>query len=719
MSGRRRRVAGLALLTFGWLTSLLTSAALCQPAAPQVAITFVDGRPAGRVTLHAGANGELVGLAALARNLGWRFLMRGTNVELNGDGRRLELAIGTSRVLEDGRESALLSVALTRIGGTVYLALADVPDLFYVRTKLEGNRLEVSTTTIAANEVEEVKVSPTATPAAAPPSRWSLAPAVPSRQTASVSMSLNALGSQRYYQFGIISNGAGLRSNVMLTGADQLSPPSGSVTFGPEARNVTIGTNTDPLSGIILRNGGLTGIDAYDRASGNEVVAGRRYAGQDLIGVSHRKERVSESVALLVANGRFDQVLARRTVESPQSWGEIDNEVLFGTKGGGAGIYARTKGRTFLEATATTVTHGLPLTRNDAPLQLDAARQVSQSVTVRTGFVSGYELKLTPFASVSARANNATFSATLGGSGSQIGASYLTDRFNGQFGAGTGIGGRWTYLFAAVPLRQLTLDLQSLDNAPNRDTTLELQTQGRAVNYIGGLEDVGTNIMHFGPIVGLSVPIFSGLAAQVAYNPTTAGDNIRLGLNATFKAANGQAVPIDRVTISVAGASGPGLMSLLVDGTRVQHFSGSSVAADIPRGSHLISVETDDGTQGSPEARYDVHHGSSFALSLAPMRIIQGRVRVEAAASQIPKYFELSGVTVLLQPWGQVATVDEDGNFTFSKQVIVPGSTLIIDPSSLPPDLALEQPIPVPDSGRAELIIGPTKKLEKFAFPSH
>jgi hypothetical protein len=606
------------------------------------------------------------------------------------------------------------TVAPTLIGRTVYIALADVSALFYVRTKLEGNRLRVSTTTIDSDEVKEVKK---ALPRGAP-SYAVVAPPIPSRQAASVTLSLNALGSQRYYQFGITSNGTGLRSNVMLAGASQLSPPSGAVSFGPEARNVTIGTNTDPLSGIILRNGELTGIDAYDRASETDLMLGRRNAGQDLIGWSHRQGPASESVALVLQDGRFDQFVERRTYESPQRWGELDSELLLSTKGAGAGVYARTNGRTFLEATGTAVMRGLPLERNDAPLQLDVARQLNQDVTDRTGFTSGYELKFTPFASVSARDNNANFSATLGGGASQIGASYLTDRFNGQFSVGTGIGGRWTYLYAAAPVRQLTLNLQSLNSASSRDTTLELQTQGRTVNYIAGVEDVGSTTMHFGPIVGISVPVFPGLAAQVAFNPTTAGNNIRVGLDASFKARGRQAVPVDRVTIAVAGDCGPEPMTLYVDGAPVKPFAGSSVGADIARGPHLISVETDDGTKGSLEVRVEVHHGSALTVSLASMRVIQGRVRVDAAASQIPSYFRLSGVTVLLQPWGQVATVDAKGTFAFSKQVIDAGSTLIVDPNTLPPDLALQRPVPVPDSGLAELVIVPTKKLEKHFFSS-
>jgi hypothetical protein len=424
-------------------------------------------------------------------------------------------------------------------------------------------------------------------------------------------------------------------------------------------------------------------------------------------------------VALLTQQGRFDQLLERRTYESPQKWGELDGELLLGTKGAGAGVYARTNGRTFLEGTATAAMRGLPLASSDAPLQIDVARQVSQNVTIRTGFVSGYQLGFTPFASLNVRDRNATFSATLGGGASQLGASYLTDRFDGQIGVGNGPGGRWSYLHATAPLRGLTLNLQSLITLSSRDTSLELQTQGRSIDFFTGVESVGTTTTRLGPVVGVSMPIFPGLATQIAFNPTTAGNDIRFGLVANFKAAEREVVRNDRVTIGVAGGDLAGPMTVYVDGEPRKGFSGSSVALDIVRGTHLMWVETNAGTRGSPEARIDVHHGSTVSVSLAPLRTITGYVRVDAAAAQIPSYFRLSAVTVLLQPWGQVATVDANGAFTFSKQVIGPDSMVLVDPSTIPNDLELLHPAPVADDGRADLTLVPKRKIEQHFFPSH
>ncbi len=717
--GSRALKLGLALLTFGMVLAILTGAVVVgQPELPHPVIVWVDDRPAGSVRLRPGAAGELVDLGALARALGWRLQSAGKLIELSGEGRPLELTAGSTRVREGRFEDAPLSVAPSVVDGTVYIALADVAGLFYVRTKLEGNRLRVSTATIDADAVTvtEVKLppqpSPTPAKIAAPP------PPAPQQQAASISLALNELGSQRFFQFGITSNVPTLRSNLVMLDSNQLSPPSGSVTVGPLARNLTFGTNTDPLSGIILRTGSLSGVDAYDRNSGTDVVAGRRNAGQNLVGWSRRRGTVSESVAMLMTDGRLDQVLARRTYETRHTWGEVDRELLVGTKGAGAGIYVRTNGRTFYEGTATFATRGLPLQNNDAPLQLDIARRLSQNVTLRAGFIAGYALKAVPFTSISARDRDMTFSASLGGGDSQIGAAYVTNRFSGQLFVGGGIGGRSTFLSAATSLGPLTVNLQSLETASSRDTTLELQTQGRAVNLLAGVEDVGSTKMHVGPVVGLSVPLFSGLAAQVAFNPTAAGDNIRVGLVASFKARNRPTIRSDRVVLTVSNGEGAGPLTLAVDGAPGKTFTGSTLVADITDGPHVISVETADGSRGSPDVRLDVHRGAALTVALVPVRTVRGHVRIDAPAAEIPDYFSLAGTTVLLQPWGQIATVDANGSFVFFNLAIDPGSTLVVDPNTLPPDLKMLAAVPVPDSGPAELVLVPTKKIEQHYFPA-
>ncbi len=707
-------VAGVlfAVLTCGVVSS--------QPDAPHAVTVVVDDRPAGTVLLQPGNGGPLIAFGPLARALGWHFSAYGKTLELAGDGRRLKLTVGSTRVIEGGADVAPLGAAPVEIGGSAYLAVADVAPLFYVRTKLDGNRLVVSTATLDSSVVTVKEVKATPTPSPAPTGKAAAPPPPPARQAASVSMSLNAIGNQRYYQFGIISNTSGVRSNVMMTGASQLGAPAGSVTVGPTSRNVTVGDTNDPLSGIIMRNGALDGVDAYDRASGTDVTVGKRAAGQGEFAFSRRRQAVSQSIAILTQYGKFDQVLARETFQSKESWGELDREALLGTKGGGFGMYARTEGRTFIEGTATAAMSGLPLQNNDAPLQLDVARHTSDNVTVRAGFISGYQLKFTPFTSVNVRDQNMTFSGTLGGGASQVGAAYAGSRFNGQLYVGAGVGGRTSYLYAATPVDRLTLSLTSLVTTSSRDATLELQTQGHAVNFLAGVENVGstTAATHFGPVVGASVPVFPGLAAQVAFNPTAAGNNVRFGLVASFKANNQPVIHSDRVVVTVVGGDDAGPMTLYVDGAPGKKFSGSTVSADITRGPHLISVETDDQAQGTPEVRLDVQHGSAVTVQLAPQRVIKGHLRIDAPASQIPSYFTVAGVSVQMQPSGQLAVVGPDGAFSFPLQAVEPGATLTVDPSTLPPDLGLEAPVAVPEAGTAELVLIPTKKVEKIYFPS-
>jgi hypothetical protein len=722
--GAGRWKLGFVVILFGVLFAGLSCVVVSQPEAPRRVLVFVDGRPAGSVMLHPGATGELVALGSLARTLGWRAMASGDALELSGESRRLRLAAGTTRVLEEGAETTPLSVPAVRIDAALYVAVADIGDLLFLRAEVRGNALMIST---AALDPSAVSVTERALPPAPSPSPVRSAanqPAPPPmavRQAASLSLSLNSIGSQRFYEFGIISNGADLRSNLLFSGESQIGPPSGSVTVGPLAHSTTIGDNTDPLSGIILRNGSLIGVDVANRDTGTDLVAGRRNDGQTLAGWSHRTSGGSEGVAVVAQDGHFNQFIARRTYEKRYAWGVVQREVLAGTRGVGTGLYARTNGRTFYEATVTDATRGLPLQMDDAPRQVDVGRKVSNNVTVRAGFVSAYGLAFTPFASVFARANDTTFSATLGKGTTAFGGAYQTDRLSAEAYLGGGIDGRSTYVHIATPVRRMTLAFQVLDTSSGRDTTLELQTQGHVVNFLAGVESVGQTVAHLGPVVGMLVPVLPGLSAQLAFNPTEHGNNLKAGLVATFKARNSESsVPSDRVAISVIDGDRAGPMTLSIDGAPAKSFTGSSIVADIVRGPHIIAVTTDDGKRGSADTTLDVKRGATLSLALVPIRTIRGHVRIIAALNEIPGAFTLAGTTVLVRPMGLVAPVDADGAFAFYNIAIAPGSTLIVDPNGLPPDLELQAPVPVPETDGipAELILVPTRKVERKSFPA-
>jgi hypothetical protein len=137
----------------------------------------------------------------------------------------------------------------------------------------------------------------------------------------------------------------------------------------------------------------------------------------------------------------------------------------------------------------------------------------------------------------------------------------------------------------------------------------------------------------------------------------------------------------------------------------------------IADGSHYISMETADGTLGSPETRVVDGTPNTITLPLWPVVHVKGVVKLpHADLPQGPRSGNAGGITVVLQPGNIVAQTDENGGFDFAPQAMDPNATISVDDSTLPSAFAAPPAQKVPAGGNVTIVLKPSKKIQKIIF---
>ncbi|MBC5811161.1 MAG: hypothetical protein GIW95_09995 [Candidatus Eremiobacteraeota bacterium] len=157
-------------------------------------------------------------------------------------------------------------------------------------------------------------------------------------------------------------------------------------------------------------------------------------------------------------------------------------------------------------------------------------------------------------------------------------------------------------------------------------------------------------------------------------------------------------------------------VSVYVDGIRAKPRSATDPRFDVVAGHHTVRIDADDGLSGSPDREIDTAKAREIALPLWPIRTLSGRIVLDGPPSLFPRDLNLAGVSVILDPAGVPASVDEAGNFAFPAVPVAPGSTLRVDETTLPPGVAAIGPATVTSQGDIVVHLGPARKVESVKF---
>jgi hypothetical protein len=718
--GRRRRLAlALALLAAG----AAPQAAIPANAAVRhdtLALT-VDGVALRAPALARGAEQPLVPLDAVAAALGWRVVPVAGGARVSDADRAIVVSAGSRLVREDGEARPLFAAPPLDRGGHLFLSAPDAARLFGVRlARADGKVAFVRPVRISA-PMEVAEVPRPATPRPSPTPR----PAPPRAAddplgtgAGRVVLSLDRIGPTRLLRLTSQTQAANFQTFVSAAGIDRLGAPSATVVLGTAARGIGLGLLPDPLGGAILRGGGFDGIVASDDHGRETVFAGHRLDGVSELGamLADPFGGGATSLAVLTRDGAYDQTLVRRASHRHQAWGDFGSELMLSDRGAGAGLTARTRGRTFLESSVAYASPGLPTGPDDAPVSLDLGRHLSEATTVVGGAETGPHQPLMPFFGLSSRwrgvlgslsVSNRTFSAS---------GSYQTGTANLQFFTVPGPQ-RATGFAGTVLLPGATFETSWTSAPGSRDASLTVRTAGHGLNLIGGLGLPSGG--RLGPVAGASLPLAAGLALEGTVRPAGSGQTaLRLALAAGIPGRRAARVPTVPATVRIAGASAPSALELYVDGVPVRRFSGAGTTVAVTRGTHVFGLRSDDGTLGSPDTSAEVGAADDAVdLVLWPERAVRGRVAAPDVAG-LEAEGGLAGIVVTLEPGGLTAQTDADGTFVFPRQPVAPEATIGIDPSSLPRELRAPEREPLAQGDDVRLLLGPALRIERQAFPS-
>lgn len=691
---------------------------LAQPNPAELAST-VDGASIGALVVDRGRAQPLVPLASLARALGWHVQALSNGARVQGDDRNVFIRIGSRSIREDNQLRPIFAEPPLERGGTLYLAASDAARLFGLSVLRSPGVLAFRRPAQlgGASEIIEITAPPAPRPRPTPrPARQTVnAEAALHASAGRILISMDRSGASSMFQVAAATSGSYLQTQLAATGVNQLGLPTGTVTVGSKERNLEIGGFSDPLNGLILHGGAAQGLDYYRADLRRDVFAGRRLGdGTSLVGIVSGApgNGGSDVVAMLFRDGAYDQTIVRRLRIERKPWGDFTRELLFGDRGVGAGFRARTRGRTFVESTASFATPGLPLGPNDAPISVDVGRALSDQTTVVGGFATGPQQPLGPFAAISTRSR--ALQAALSATSRTVTASlsYQTPDASLQVYAIPGLQ-HASGAQARFNLQRATIDLNLTNSAGSRDASLELRTAHAGINLIAGAALPGAG--RAGPIVGVSVPLGSVFALEATRRPAGSGSALRVSLAVGIAARRPRQAATLAALVRVAADQSGAPMQLFVDSAPVLSFRTPTVKVNVTPGRHTFAVERVDGTAGSIDVAVDIEAaGDTIALSVWPERSIAGHVELDAAAVA-PADFSLARIIVVIQPGNITTETAADGSFVFPMQPFAPDATVGVDAGSLPRTLRAADPFQ-PPAGDVRLVLRPGLLIESTHF---
>lgn len=687
---------------FAWIALVALCALTAVPVRAQQ-VAYVPG--AGATTF--------VAIAPIARRLGWTFT-RTTDGAIVDDGTGPQaLRIGSRMVRDDGVDLALFDLPVADRNGNIELALADAATLFHLQVEKSGTSISLVTDLSSDVTITEIPrpATPPPAPAATPRPEVFSTPALVSGNAGTVAVSVLFDGNTRTYQSNL-SGGAGVvHGSVSSMGSDALSAPVGIVTVGAAAHNVSFGSIENPLAGSIIDNGQLVGLDAHI-AQGTtqwDAYSGHTYDGS-LIGVERARGDVTDTLADVSAGG-VNQPIWHHDVVAPESWGTVQADTLAGTRGAGAGIRARTKGKIFIDAIASDAHGTLPLNDGDLATGAVVGDHLSSATTVTAGYLSALGAPGSPTLGMTTQIARVNLGASVSEHWTNLSASFGGSAAYGSLFASVGAQ-RVFGANAGVAIHKALAELNLTSSGGSTDGVMQLRTNHGGVNLAAGL-DVNAGTVR--PLVGLVLPVTSSLAFEAGLVAGPSGrPALRLSLLAGIRAPKPRVATFP-YAVFVPDATHYGPLKLFIDGAPLAAPFAPGSPVQIPAGRHTLYVESADRAYASVPQDVLATSPAKVAVTLFPQRAIAGRIAFGGSPDAVPPGASLEGIRVVLEPSGESVTTGADGRFVFARGAYDPASTIMLDPASLPAGYLAPPAAPIAP-GDTDLALPPARTIERVSI---
>jgi hypothetical protein len=667
------------------------------------------------VPMPAAPREPSVAIEPIAKQLGWTFERTDGGAILDDGSGPEAIRIGSRLVREDGTDVALFEQPALDRNGHIELAISDAATLFHLSVQRAGTHVALVMERYTDVDIREVPRPATPPPAPVPtavPEAYST-PALVQGDAGTLAVSVEFDGSNRVYQTSLAGNAGVVHGAVSSYGGDAVTNPVGVVTVGKAVRNVAFGTINNPLAGSVISNGSLTGATAH-LANGNtayDVSSGRSIDG-NIAAVARTQGNDTDTLAFVSGDGAFDQPILRHSVIDPERWGTLDYETLLGGHGAGAGIHARTSGKTFLDAVVSDASGSLPLTAGDLPTGAVIGEHLSSVTAVTAGYVRSIAAPGSPTVGVTTRWKALTLGANVSEYWTNFTASYAGPGAYGSFFTSAGA----EHVFGVTGGLAFHRMLAEIDAGSSGGATsgiAQIRTNHPGLNFAGGFDlNAGT----IRPLVGVVVPLAPSLAFEVGVVAGPSGrPALRLSMLAGFRQPKPR-IAMFPVTVFVPDATRYGALRVFVDGVRTPAPYAAGTPIMVAPGRHTVYAESADRSYASTTCNV-VATGTSAKVNLTmfPQRSIAGTIVFGGSVDALPPGASLEGIRVVLEPSGESVATDVNGRFVFARAPYDPASTILLDPASVPHGFESPGSLAIAD-GSTDVTLAPQRKTEHTTF---
>lgn len=668
----------------------------------------------------------MVAIVPLAKEVGVPVRARGKSVELNVDGSWLAVTQGDLLAREERAPMMTLTAYPLSQRGTLYVSAADAISLLDVNASVQGKRLVVDRRAKAAeSEGFSVRELPTPTPlptatAAPAPVAFERERAAPAGKrllgTAQVQMNSSML--DRSYNAMFDGGTDKVHASLYATG----EPGSrlgigGTVRVGEGDKHAAVGGVSDPLYGNVFSFGGGNGFELENAAGTTLSWLQSPLNNRHVAAIGRRTTTYNAEAAYVSQMNSAPQVLVGLQQMSVRAHGVWEREAWVGLHGIAGGVHYRSDGRLYTDARMGFAGAGLPLQPGDAPTQLTAGYDFFKGFGLRGGYGSGRGQQSTFLAQLYGQVGATNVSLSKFGNQSSLSVNVNTSRMNGalNYYRAPSFAGFNSQLAMALPRGFLSVDAYA-GSLNTRDIFADYHLKRESPSMSIGLEDLSSaGQSRIGPTIGYMAPVTRSLSLGLELHPLLHGNGMRFSLQqALFQKIPG---PADRFLTIAAASRSSSPLYLMIDGSRDRVLTGNPMRLPIPSGSHYVSLQSADGTLGSPEEKVVDGTPAAITVPLWPIRHVSGTLRFAheglPAGSALPP---ASGITVIVQPEGIVAQTDENGAFDFPAQALDPDSSIVLDETTLPPGFAEPAAMQIPANGNVSIVLKSSKNIQKVIF---
>lgn len=697
----------------------------CDAAGSPQIVAVVGG---GNVQTTHADHVLMVAIVPLAKEVGVPVRTHGKSVEFNVDGSWLAVTQGDLVAREERSAMMTLTAYPFSQHGTLYVSAADAISLLDVNASVHGTRLVVDRRAKATeSEGFSVRELPTPTPlptATAAPAEVAFdrdrERAVPAGKrllgTAQVQMNSSML--DRSYNAMFDGGTDKVHANLYATGAaGSRVGIGGTLRVGEGNKHVTLGGVSDPLYGNVFSFGGGNGFELENAAGTTVSWLESPLNNRHVAAIGRRTAAYNAEAAYVSQMNAVPQVLLGLQQTTVRAHGVWEREAWVGLHGIAAGLHYRSDGRLYTDARMGFAGAGLPLEPGDAPTQLTVGYDLFKGFGLRGGYGTGRGQQSTFLTQLYGQIGSTNVSLSKFGNETSFSANVNTSRMNGalNYYRAPSFAGFNSQLALALPRGFMTLDAYA-GSLGTRDVLADYHLKRQSPSMSIGIESLTSEgRSRTGPTIGYTAPVTRSLSLGLELHPLLRGNGMRVSLEqAVFQKLPTAAERF--VTIAAASASSSPLY-LLIDGSRDRVMTGNAIRVPIPTGNHYVSLQSADGTLGSPEEKVVDGTPAAITVPLWPIVHVSGALRFSRAGT--PAGSDLpapSGITVIVQPEGIVAQTDENGAFDFPAQALDPNSTIVIDETTIPPGFAAPAATKIPANGTVSIVLKSSKNIQKVIF---